>query len=177
MDLGLDGELIRGIWGYHWWGNRKHFDEVAALGEDTAKKEVGKQFSFPTLKGMLAHILRRRPHLVRALEGKLTHQGLRRRRFLESGRSPEELGRARGRAEGLHHVPWDGRPQEDARLQGGGRQARQPAPLADAPARGQPRDPSSERDRDHGDHDQGLAGWDRHGDLLPPVQALRLTRA
>ena len=56
MDLGLDGELIRGIWGYHWWGNRKHFDEVAALGEDTAKKEVGKQFSFRTLKGMLAHI-------------------------------------------------------------------------------------------------------------------------
>ena len=56
MELELDRELIRGIWGYHWWGNRKHFDEVAALGEDTARKEVGKQFSFPTLKGMLAHI-------------------------------------------------------------------------------------------------------------------------
>ena len=26
----MELELIRGIWGYHWWGNRKHFDEVAA---------------------------------------------------------------------------------------------------------------------------------------------------
>ena len=56
MELELDRELIRGIWGYHWWGNRKHFDEAAALGEDAARKEVGKQFSSPTLKGMLAHI-------------------------------------------------------------------------------------------------------------------------
>ena len=52
----MELELIRGIWDYHWWGNRKLFDETAALGEETAKKEVGKQFSFPTLKGMLAHI-------------------------------------------------------------------------------------------------------------------------
>src|SRR5262245_58245526 len=52
----MELELIRGIWGYHWWGNRKHFDEVAALGEESARKEVGTQFSFPTLKGMLAHI-------------------------------------------------------------------------------------------------------------------------
>ena len=52
----MELELIRGIWDYHWWGNRKIFDEAHALGEETAKKEVGKQFSFPTLKGMLAHI-------------------------------------------------------------------------------------------------------------------------
>ena len=52
----MELELIRGIWGYHWWGNGKLFDEAAALGEETAGKEVGRQFSFPTLKGMLAHI-------------------------------------------------------------------------------------------------------------------------
>ena len=52
----MELELIRGIWGYHWWGNRKLFDEATALGEETATKEIGKQFSFPTLKGMLAHI-------------------------------------------------------------------------------------------------------------------------
>ena len=52
----MELELIRGIWDYHWWGNRTLFDEAAALGEETAKKEMGKQFSFPTLKGMLAHI-------------------------------------------------------------------------------------------------------------------------
>ena len=56
MELEMDRQLIQGIWGYHWWGNRQHFDEVAALGEETARQEVGKQFSFPTLKGMLAHI-------------------------------------------------------------------------------------------------------------------------
>ena len=52
----MELELTRGIWGYHWWGNGKHFDLVAALGEDTARKEIGRQFSFPTPKGMLAHI-------------------------------------------------------------------------------------------------------------------------
>lgn len=52
----MELELIRGIWDYHFWANRKLFDETAALGEEAARREVGKQFSFPTLKGMLAHI-------------------------------------------------------------------------------------------------------------------------
>src|SRR5262245_33612175 len=52
----MELELIRGIWGYHWWGNRKHFDAVAAMGDESPRKEVGTQFSVPTLKGMLAHI-------------------------------------------------------------------------------------------------------------------------
>jgi uncharacterized damage-inducible protein DinB len=52
----MELELIRGIWDYHWWANRTLFDEAHALGEATAAKEIGRQFSFPTLKGMLAHI-------------------------------------------------------------------------------------------------------------------------
>ena len=52
----MERELIQGIWSYHWWGNRKLFDEAAALGEETAKKDLGRHWSFPTLKGMLAHI-------------------------------------------------------------------------------------------------------------------------
>ena len=52
----MELELIRGIWDYHWWGNRKLFDEAAALGEETARKELGRHWSFPTLKGMLSHI-------------------------------------------------------------------------------------------------------------------------
>ena len=56
MELEMDRQLIQGIWGYHWWANRNHFDLVAGLGEAAARKEIGKQFSFPTLKGMLAHI-------------------------------------------------------------------------------------------------------------------------
>ncbi len=49
--------LILGLYDYHWWANRQQFEVAAALGEDTTRREVGKQFSFPTLKGMLAHIL------------------------------------------------------------------------------------------------------------------------
>ena len=56
MELEMDRQLIQGIWAYHWWANRNHFDLVAALGEAAARKEIGEQFSFPTLKGMLAHI-------------------------------------------------------------------------------------------------------------------------
>jgi uncharacterized damage-inducible protein DinB len=52
----MELELIRGIWDYHWWGNRTLFDAAKALGEETAAKEIGRHFSFPTLKGMLAHI-------------------------------------------------------------------------------------------------------------------------
>ena len=48
-------ELIRGLYDYHWWANRRLFDVAAALGPD-ATREVGRQFSFPTIKGMLAHI-------------------------------------------------------------------------------------------------------------------------
>ena len=49
-------ELIRGLYGYHRWANRRLFDAAAALGEDAAGREVGKQFSFPTVRRMLAHI-------------------------------------------------------------------------------------------------------------------------
>lgn len=49
-------ELIRGLYGYHRWANRRLFDVAAGLGEEAAAREVGRQFSFPTLKGMLAHL-------------------------------------------------------------------------------------------------------------------------
>ena len=52
-----DVALIRGLYEYHWWANRRLFDVAAALGEDAARRDVGKQFSFPTLKGMFAHLL------------------------------------------------------------------------------------------------------------------------
>src|SRR6266704_492320 len=52
----MELDLIRGSWNYHWWGNRKLFDIVSGLGEDTAARALGSQFSFPSLKGMLAHI-------------------------------------------------------------------------------------------------------------------------
>jgi uncharacterized damage-inducible protein DinB len=53
----MDMTLVRGLYGYHWWANRRLFDVAAALGEDVNREEIGKAFSFPTLKGMFAHIL------------------------------------------------------------------------------------------------------------------------
>src|SRR6266850_4969459 len=49
-------ELIREYWGYHHWANRRLFDVVAALGEPAAGREVGRQFSEPTLRAMLVHM-------------------------------------------------------------------------------------------------------------------------
>ena len=49
-------ELIRELWEYHHWANRRLFEVTAALGEEVAGREVGKQFSFPTLRRMFAHM-------------------------------------------------------------------------------------------------------------------------
>jgi uncharacterized damage-inducible protein DinB len=49
-------ELVRELWDYHHWANRRLFDVTAALGEEVAGREVGTQFSHPTLRGMLVHI-------------------------------------------------------------------------------------------------------------------------
>jgi uncharacterized damage-inducible protein DinB len=52
----MDVDLVRGLYDYHRWANRRLFDIAAGLGEETARREVGTQFSCPTLKGMFAHI-------------------------------------------------------------------------------------------------------------------------
>ena len=48
--------MMLDLYGYHWWANKRLFDIAAKLGEATCARSVGTQFSFPTLKGMLAHI-------------------------------------------------------------------------------------------------------------------------
>jgi uncharacterized damage-inducible protein DinB len=48
--------LVQELFEYHWWANRTLWDVAAALGETTATREVGRQFSFVTLKGMFAHL-------------------------------------------------------------------------------------------------------------------------
>jgi uncharacterized damage-inducible protein DinB len=47
--------LIRELYDYHRWANRRLFDVAAGLG-DAATRDVGAHWSFPTLKGMFAHI-------------------------------------------------------------------------------------------------------------------------
>jgi uncharacterized damage-inducible protein DinB len=49
-------ELIQGLYDYHRWANRRLFDLATALGEDLASRDVGTQFSFPTVRRMLGHL-------------------------------------------------------------------------------------------------------------------------
>ena len=49
-------ELVREFWEYHHWANHRLFEVGAALGEEAVGREVGTQFSFPTLRQMIAHI-------------------------------------------------------------------------------------------------------------------------
>jgi uncharacterized damage-inducible protein DinB len=44
------------LYTYHRWANRRLFDVAAALSEDACGRDIGKQFSFPTLRRMFAHI-------------------------------------------------------------------------------------------------------------------------
>ena len=47
--------LIRELYDYHHWANRRLFGLAVDLG-DGVTRDMGKQWSFPTLKGMFAHI-------------------------------------------------------------------------------------------------------------------------
>ena len=47
--------LIREQYDYHRWANRRLFDLAAGLGTD-ATRDMGKHWSFPTLKAMFAHL-------------------------------------------------------------------------------------------------------------------------
>jgi uncharacterized damage-inducible protein DinB len=49
--------LIRELYAYDRWANRRLFDVVAGLPAGEAERSMGSQWSMPTLKGMLAHIL------------------------------------------------------------------------------------------------------------------------
>jgi uncharacterized damage-inducible protein DinB len=47
--------LIRELYDYHRWANRRLFELAAGLG-DSATRDMGKHWSFPTLKGTFAHV-------------------------------------------------------------------------------------------------------------------------
>lgn len=49
-------EMIRGLYAYHRWANRRLLDAAAGLGEEAVGRDVGAQFSFPTVRRMFAHI-------------------------------------------------------------------------------------------------------------------------
>jgi uncharacterized damage-inducible protein DinB len=47
--------LIRELYDYHRWANRRLFDVAAGL-EDAVTRDMGKHWSVPTVKGMFAHL-------------------------------------------------------------------------------------------------------------------------
>ena len=52
----MSTELIRDLYGYHHWANRRLFDVAVGLGDAAVTRDMGKHWSVPTLKGMFAHI-------------------------------------------------------------------------------------------------------------------------
>jgi uncharacterized damage-inducible protein DinB len=49
-------DLIRELYDYHRWANRRLCEHAAGLGEEMAGRDVGPQFSYPTVRRMLAHV-------------------------------------------------------------------------------------------------------------------------
>jgi uncharacterized damage-inducible protein DinB len=47
---------IRTLYERHWWANRLLAETAEALGESVVAREIGRQFSAPSLKGLLYHI-------------------------------------------------------------------------------------------------------------------------
>jgi len=48
--------LIREHYDYHRWANRRLFDVAVGLGQEATARDMGKHWSFPTLKAMFAHM-------------------------------------------------------------------------------------------------------------------------
>src|SRR4030095_903985 len=48
-------ELIRGLYNYHRWANRRLFEVASGLGE-AATRDMGKPWSVPTVKAMFVHL-------------------------------------------------------------------------------------------------------------------------
>jgi uncharacterized damage-inducible protein DinB len=52
----METDLIRGLYGYHHWANRRLLEVAAGLGAEAAARDMGKHWSFPTLTRMFGHI-------------------------------------------------------------------------------------------------------------------------
>jgi len=52
----MEAELIRGLYGYHRWANRRLFDVALGLDAETVSRDMGTHWSFPTLTRMFGHI-------------------------------------------------------------------------------------------------------------------------
>jgi uncharacterized damage-inducible protein DinB len=48
--------MIRDLYDYHRWANRRLYDFAAGLGEEVCGRDVGRQFSVPTVTRMFSHL-------------------------------------------------------------------------------------------------------------------------
>lgn len=48
--------LVRDLYDYHRWANRRLFETAAALGEEACGRELGAAFSFPTVTRTFGHL-------------------------------------------------------------------------------------------------------------------------
>jgi uncharacterized damage-inducible protein DinB len=48
--------MVTGLYEYHRWANRRLFEVATSLGEELASRDVGKQFSYPTVRRMFGHL-------------------------------------------------------------------------------------------------------------------------
>ena len=157
--------LIREHYDYHRWANRRLFDLASGLG-DGVTRDMGAHWSFPTLKGMFAHIYgadnvwltRWKGSSPNRLWGDADFASMAELRAKWDALEAEQRAFVAGLADGRPHAPG-ALPEH----RGQGVRGR---PRGAAPARGQPRDPPSERGRDHDHPDQRLAARHR-GQHLP----------
>jgi uncharacterized damage-inducible protein DinB len=49
-------EMIRGLYDYHGWANRRLFEVAVERGEEAVTRDMGPQWSFPTVLRMFGHI-------------------------------------------------------------------------------------------------------------------------
>ncbi len=52
----MSTQLIRELYDYHRWANRRLFSVAADLGDSAVSRDMGKHWSVPTVKGMFAHL-------------------------------------------------------------------------------------------------------------------------
>jgi uncharacterized damage-inducible protein DinB len=52
----MSAALIHEHYDYHRWANHRLFDVAVGLGPEATTRDMGKHWSFPTLKGMFAHM-------------------------------------------------------------------------------------------------------------------------
>jgi uncharacterized damage-inducible protein DinB len=52
----MNVDLIRELYAYHRWANGRLFTIAGDLGDAVVTRDMGKHWSFPTIKGMFAHL-------------------------------------------------------------------------------------------------------------------------